>query len=78
MAKRATVLFATFAACVAGLSLAIPGPACADTCPWGGDEAQSMRCFDCMKRVWTGERWELKNTCRPDYYGFVQPDPDNH
>jgi hypothetical protein len=53
-------------ACAAGFSLAVP--AAAETCRWGGDESQSMRCFDCMKPVWNGQRWTLKDVCRP--HGF--------
>ncbi len=34
-------------------------------CKWGGDESQSMRCFDCMTRVWDGYAWRLVNTCAP-------------
>ncbi len=67
MANRATVLLAATAACVAGLSFAIPSPVRAETCRWGGDESQSMRCFDCMRRVWTPYGWKLVNTCRPPY-----------
>ncbi len=63
MAKWATVLLAATAACVAGLSFAIPSRA-DDTCRAGGDEAQSMRCFDCMRRVATPYGWKLVNTCR--------------
>ncbi len=36
-------------------------------CKWGGDESESMRCFDCMHRVWDGYAWRLVNTCRPRY-----------
>ncbi len=32
------------------------------------DESDSMRCFDCMKRVWTGTHDEWVNTCAPRYY----------
>lgn len=74
MARRATVLLAAAAACVGGLSFAIPTPARADTCRWGGDESQSIRCFDCMRRVWTPYGWKLVNTCVPRYYNdFQQP-----
>ena len=35
-----------------------------DFCPWGGDRSQALKCFDCMKRVWTGRNWRLVNTCK--------------
>jgi hypothetical protein len=71
MATRITTSFALTLGCVAGLGLAIPREARADTCPWGGDESQSIRCFDCMKPVWNGQRWTLMNFCRQRvFYGF--------
>lgn len=54
-------------------SLAAPTLAQAGTCQWGGDNGQSMRCFDCMKRIWTGHRWKLKNTCKPHRYDDFNP-----
>ena len=27
------------------------------------DESESMRCFDCMQRVWTGHDWTIVNSC---------------
>lgn len=27
------------------------------------DESDSMRCFECMQRVWTGHDWTIVNTC---------------
>ncbi len=48
----------------AGIGVASPAWAHDDTCNrW--DETQSLRCFDCMKRVWTGYEWQLVNTCKP-------------
>ncbi len=64
MATASTKYVIALMACFAGLSLALPAAARDDTCPWGGDSSQAMRCFDCMKRVWTGQRWKLVNTCR--------------
>ncbi len=37
-----------------------------DFCPWGGDRSQSLLCFECMNRVWTGHSWRLANTCKPE------------
>lgn len=68
MAKRTTAILIAAWACATVLGLAIPDAARAGTCPWGGDESQSMRCFDCMRRVWTGERWALRNTCSSHYF----------
>lgn len=67
-----THFFALTFACAMGLSLGVPTTARADTCRWGGDESQSMRCFDCMKRVWSGQRWTLKNVCRPRAFNDFQ------
>jgi hypothetical protein len=68
MTKSRTTIVAAIFALFADLTCAIPGYAWTATCPYGGDESQSMRCFDCMKRVWTGKRWRLKNTCKPHIY----------
>ena len=38
-----------------------------DYCRWGNEESMSIRCFDCMRRVWTGYEWRLVNTCGPHY-----------
>lgn len=65
MCRSKLVIVTASFALFAGLAFAVPAPAHAATCPYGGDESQSMRCFDCMKRVWTGKRWKLKNTCKP-------------
>ncbi len=34
----------------------------------GGDRSQSILCFECMNRVWTGHNWRLVNTCKPEYF----------
>lgn len=49
--------------CVAVIGSASPSVLLADTCPWGGDNSQSIRCFDCMVRVWTPHGWKLVNAC---------------
>jgi len=33
-----------------------------DDCLWQ-DRSNSIRCFDCLNRVWTGSGWRLVNTC---------------
>ncbi len=61
--QNALILAAAF---VAGLGMALPASATdyQTTCArW--DETQSIRCFDCMERVWTGHDWQLLNTCQP-------------
>jgi hypothetical protein len=40
-------------------------------CKWGGDNGQSMKCFDCIKREWTGHEWTLVNTCPPQQDFFI-------
>jgi hypothetical protein len=72
MAKQTTLILAAAAACAGWLSFAISAPARADTCRWGGDESQSIRCFDCMRRVWTPYGWKLVNTCPPRYTNDFQ------
>jgi hypothetical protein len=36
-----------------------------------------MKCFDCMKPVWNGQRWTLRNVCRPrafnDFQHYARP-----
>jgi hypothetical protein len=60
------------ASVVIGLIIASVGssaPAVAqgdDVCPWGGDRSQSLLCFECMQRVWTGRNWRLVNTCKDE------------
>ncbi len=65
--SRMTNLIAAVA-CLTTVSLSFPASAIESACKWGGDESQSMRCFDCMRRVWTGHEWKLVNTCRPRYF----------
>ncbi len=41
------------------------------------DESDSMRCFECMQRVWTGHDWAIVNTCprrstRPYVFGYAR------
>jgi hypothetical protein len=52
------------AVCVALIGSSLPWVQVADTCPWGGDNSQSMRCFDCMVRIWTPQGWKLVNACK--------------
>ncbi len=47
--------------CVAPASWA-RGP---EDCIRYGSEKEGMRCFDCIRRVWTGHGWQLQNTCQP-------------
>ncbi len=63
MTKPKMSLFAAGVICLVGTSMTFPASVRAGTCPYGGDSSQAMRCFDCMKRVWTGTRWKMKNTC---------------
>ncbi len=67
-AKIKTIIAAT--AWLGATALSLPAGATddIDTCrKWGGDESQSLRCFDCVRRVWTGYEWKLVNTCAPRY-----------
>lgn len=74
MIKQAKLFLVAALVSLTGLSFAVSTPAHAGTCKWGGDESDSIRCFDCMRRVWTGERWALVNTCRPHYFNdFAAP-----
>ena len=42
-----------------------------DFCRWGGDNGQSLRCFDCMRLVRAETEWRWVNTCRhPSYVIF--------
>ncbi len=75
MTRTTLKSFIAVMALCAGVSAALPAAAREDVCPWGGDSSQSMRCFDCMRRVWTGHGWKLVNTCRPrtfNGYGYAR------
>ncbi len=66
MAHRKQTALILASAFAAGLSMTSSASAndYQTTCArW--DETQSMRCFDCMERVWTGHGWQLVNTCQP-------------
>jgi hypothetical protein len=67
MIKSKAALFVASLTCFIGVSVATPTSVYAATCRYGGDESQSIRCFDCMKRVWTGKRWKIKYTCKSRY-----------
>ena len=54
----------TASVCVALISSGLHSVVFADSCPWGGDNSQSMRCFDCMVRIWTPQGWKLVNACK--------------
>ncbi len=56
--------------CVAVIGSGFPSVYLADTCPWGGDNSQSIRCFDCMVRVWTPQGWRLVNACERRAYSW--------
>ncbi len=55
---------------LSGLGGALPASAEDDYCRWGGDNGQSIRCFDCMQREWTGYNWRLVNTCKTPHFFF--------
>ncbi len=55
------------AAAIAFMALASPAAADRGQTCYGLDESNSIRCFDCMRRVWTGHRWQLVNTCQPSF-----------
>ncbi|ARN81941.1 hypothetical protein MCBRY_002404 [Methylocystis bryophila] len=63
-AMRTTIVAVTLVA-TACLSPAALATEADDDCAWQ-DFSNSMRCFDCMKRVWTGTGWRIVNTC-PNY-----------
>jgi hypothetical protein len=60
MKKSKRFLFLALLGWVLGFGDAATNPARADACPWGGGEARSIRCFDCMKRVWSGSPMDHK------------------
>ena len=73
-AMAAVTLFA-----IAGVSTAAAAHADSTACTrW--DESDSMRCFNCEQRVWTGHDWTIVNVCPrrstvPPYawgYGYVR------
>lgn len=69
MTKQKTRSVIAALTCLAAFCLSLPANALEDTCRrWTQDESQSMRCFDCMRRVWTGREWQIVNTCRPRYF----------
>jgi hypothetical protein len=35
-----------------------------DFCRWGGDNGQSLKCFDCMRLVRVGYDWRWVDTCK--------------
>jgi hypothetical protein len=39
-----------------------------DVCRWGGDNGQSLKCFDCQKLVQVGHEWRWVNTCGSHVY----------
>lgn len=41
-----------------------------DVCRWGGDNGQSLKCFDCQKLVQVGNEWRWVNTCRSHAYSI--------
>ena len=32
------------------------------------DTEESMRCFDCLRKVWTGRDWQWANVCPRRYF----------
>jgi hypothetical protein len=54
-----------------GLGLGASAMAEDDVCRWGGDNGQSLKCFDCQKLVQVGSEWRWVNTCKsPPYVVF--------
>lgn len=42
-----------------------------DVCRWGGDNGQSLKCFDCQKLVQSGGEWRWVNTCQTGTTNFT-------
>lgn len=42
-----------------------------DVCRWGGDNGQSLKCFDCQRLVLVGREWRWVNTCGSDPYTII-------
>ncbi len=62
--RRKTLL--TAASMLIGLGLTpVSWAAGREDCVRWSSEKEGMRCFECMKRVWTGHEWRLQNTCPP-------------
>ncbi len=51
-------------ACMISAGIIYPAAAEDDYCRWGGDNGQSLRCFDCMKLMHAGDQSYWINTCR--------------
>jgi hypothetical protein len=41
-----------------------------DSCRWGGDNGQSLKCFDCQKLVRVGRDWRWVDTCGSHAYSI--------
>ena len=39
-----------------------------DSCYRWRDTSESMRCFDCLEKVWTARGWQWANTCSSRRY----------
>lgn len=42
-----------------------------DVCRWGGDNGQSLKCFDCQRLVQVGREWRWVNTCKSPTYTIL-------
>lgn len=42
-----------------------------DVCRWGGDNGQSLKCFDCQRLVLVGHEWRWVNTCKSEPYRII-------
>ncbi|HEY8161625.1 MAG: hypothetical protein ACR650_15540 [Methylocystis sp.] len=42
-----------------------------DVCRWGGDNGESLKCFDCQRLVLVGREWRWVNTCKSQPYAVI-------
>lgn len=62
----------TFASVIAFsvLGLGVSAAAEDDVCRWGGDNGESLKCFDCQRLVQVGNEWRWVNTCKAPHRVF--------
>ncbi len=63
--RKSTLL----AAITTVITLGLPAAAWAqvsENCIRWSAEKEGWKCFECIQRVWTGTKWKLVNTCKPN------------
>ncbi len=64
--SRKSTLVAAIAVGTLGLPPAAAWAQVSENCIRWSEEKEGLRCFDCIQRVWTGNKWKLVNTCKPN------------